>query len=37
MECPNCKEDMSEKMDIGYDYKTIKYWVCYECGNEKYD
>jgi len=34
MICPNCKEEMSEKEDIFYDYTTIKYWHCYECGNE---
>ena len=37
MECPKCKEEMSEKMDIAYDYSIIKYWICYNCWNEVYD
>ena len=35
--CPNCKELMSEKQDIGYDYKQFTYWQCMNCGHEKYD
>lgn len=35
--CSNCNEYMAKKTDIGYDYKVMEYWKCYNCENEEYD